>query len=350
MSITSSKSERREKDCGCKPEECVESTRNTQLAINTERKKYCDAVYAAAGDVIKWEKTYNGEKSLYEKKKCMFVHTEDNYRRFRNTQICLGTELVQSTDLIKENVKNYIDWGGRLATALKDIFKSVKEAKVKMDELKTAATKLDGTKNDNCMKSEWIALLGKDPVPCQPCTPGETTGTTGNYPDKYPEKCKNIDDTICEMVCMTCVLYQDVNSLFGAASDVIGIQIFSNIVTLDPLQKTLNEKAKSFDGLLLEVTKARESDLKKAQEALVKSVQETTKAASSLYTSRSVFEALSDTTKYFCCPKCGCVTGSENPCEQHLAECRECICRICGYVQETFCTDEGCGPTGNTAD
>lgn len=336
MSIISSKTERREKKCGCHgTDPCVEPTQDTQKKIiNTERNKYCGTLYSAAGDVHKWQASAKGEQTLYERKKCNFLRIEENHRRFRNTQVILGTELVQTTEAIKENVKQYVEWGTKLSGLLKDVFKGVKEAKVKMKELNDSANAIDNSKKDNCYDSGWNALLGGVTDKCEPDTKPKT-------PENYPAKCKDVGTHVCDIVCGTNGLFIDINSIFKSSSEVVGIQVFSNINTLDPLQKTLAEKAKAFDGYLQEVYKTRESDLKKAQEALVKSVQETTKAYGSLYSSRSTFEGLKDTTEYLCCPPCGCIPKTDPKCgDGRLTDCECKICEICGKVQETFCATE----------
>jgi hypothetical protein len=335
MITSSAKKEKREKGCGCKPEECVESTYNTQKTINTERVKYCETSYSAAGDVKKWEKTYDGESNLLNRRKCMFMWTEGNFQRYRNTEITLGTELIQTTDLIKENVKSYIDWGSKLSTALKDIFKAVKDAKAKLGDLRQAACKLEGTKTDSCYQGEWTVLTGRTPSKC-----GEESKPPPDPPKDYPDKCAGINDKICDLICLPKALDKDINSIFKSSSEIIGIQVFSNIATLEPLQKAFADKSKAFDTHLQEVVKARESDMKKIQEALIKSVQERTKAASILYTSRSTFESLYDTTQYICCPKCDCVPENVKVCEPRLHDCECRICTICGQVKQTFCTGD----------
>jgi hypothetical protein len=343
MTTSTSKKEKREKGCGCKPEECVETSYNTQKTINAERLKYCEAVYSSAGDVKKWEKSYSGETTILNRRKCMFMWTEENFRRYRNTEITLGTELMQASELIKENVKSYVDWSGKLSSALKDIFKSVKDAKAKLGDLRQVACKLEGTKTDSCYQSEWTILTGKAPAKC-----GETKPPS-EPPKDYPEKCGDIDKRICELICMPKALDIDINSIFKSSSEIIGIQVFSNIATLDPLQKSFGDKAKAFDTHLQDVVKTREGDMKKMQESIVKSVQETTKSASTLYTSRSIFESLYDSTQYFCCPKCGCITINEDNCKPRLHECECAVCKICDSVKGTFCTGTG-QPDSQTAD
>lgn len=341
MSISSIKAEQREKDCGCHAHECVETNYPTQKAINTERQAYCNAVYVASGEVGKAEQAYNGENILYKRKKCMFVWTEGNYQRYRNTEIILGTELMQTTESIKTNVGEYIKWGTDLSTKLKDVFKAVKAAKGKLNDLRNAACALDGSKTDSCYQSEWTILTGKPPAKCGDEGPGEP-------PKDYPDKCKDIDKTICELICMPKKgLDVDINSIFRSSSEIIGIQVFSNIGTLDQLQKNFGEKSKAFDTHLQDVMKTRESDLKKLQESLVKSVQDKAKAVATLYTSRSNFEALYDTTRYLCCPKCGCVSNEEDNCKPRLHDCECKICEICGDVKQTFCGGDDCGCNDN---
>lgn len=342
--MSSYKSREREKDCGCKSEECPEDAgKQTQKTINTERLKYCNDLYVAAGDVVKWEKTYDGERNLYNRKKCMFVLTEGNYQRYRNTEICLGTELIQTTELVKENVKSYIDWGGKLNGALKDIFKKVKEAKGKMGELLEAASKIDQAKDNACYESEWTILVGRTKPGCDKQAP------PAKLPDNYPAKCKDIEQTICDLVCIPKALNQDINSIFKSSSEIVGIQVFSNIGTLDPIQDSFAKKAKAFDTHLQDVMKLREADIKELQKSLIKAVQDTTKAAGTLYTTRSTFEALGDTTKFLCCPICGCVTEGSKCDDARLKECECKICKICGDVKKTFCND-GCGTETAQAD
>lgn len=351
MSTSPSNNEQREKDCGCHPHECVETTYKTQLTVNTERKKYCESVYELAGEVHKWEKSYDGEKSLFNRKKCMLIWTQDNHQRYRNTEITYGTELVQTTEMIKASVKNYNDWSIKLSSLLKDIFKGVKDAKSKLGDLRQAACALEQKKTDACYKTEWTALLNKSPEPC-PCEKENNNSSQHQQQQyqsqstdtgkKYPDKCKHIDDTICDMMCMTSALDKDINYIFKSSSEIVGIQIFSNIATLDPLQDALGKKAKEFDDFLKAAIKSREGDMKTIQESFVKSVQATAIAAGSLYGSRSSFEAMKYTTRYFCCPKCKCVSKTQDDCEPHLKDCQEDICNICGHVQKTFCNSRDC--------
>lgn len=315
---------------------CDEKNSPTQKTISAERQKYCDKVYEAAGVVYKWEKYKEGQLHLEERKKCFFVWTEGNYRRYRNTEIKLGTELLTSNELVKENVTNYIKWGAELSGTLKSILKAVGDAKIKMNDLREAACKLENCKNDSCNCTQLALFTGKNKPGCKEdpnCPPNRTPSTD------RPQNCENAECNLSDLICMPKALGFDIDSVAQASSEVIGIQVFSNLGTLKQLQETLSEKAKTFESHLQLTMKTREMDLKKAQEELIKAVQESTRATIGMYARRSDFEGALSTVQYLCCPDCGCVLTNEN-CEPRLHECKCNICDICNDVKDTFCADE----------
>ena len=312
-------------DCGCE----VEGNETpTQKTIHNLRKKYCDDLYVAAGEVGRYETKYTGQVTVYKNKKCIFTWTEGNYRRYRNAEIEISSKLLQSNDLIKTNISNYISWNNDLATGLKNIVKLVKDLKTKLGDLRTAADNLEHAKNDSCNCTQMTILTGEAQKNCD-AKPGD---------GKRPEECSDAKDVLDKLICMPKALGFDVDHLFKASSDVVGIQVFSNIGTLEPLQKSLSEDAKSFGKFIQETAKKREGDLKKAQEDLVKAAQEKTKSVSWLYNQRNDFEGIFCTTRAICCPKCGCVIDAT--CEPRLGKCKDDICDICGQVKETFCNDK----------
>lgn len=325
MAIKSSKKDNKhDDDCNCE-----ENDSKTQKTITAERKKYCDELYTVAGEVSKYETKYAGQTVVYEKKKCLFVWTEDNYRRYRNTSICVGTELAQSNDIVKENVGNYVKWSDELSSGLKNIFKAIKEVKTKMGDLREAACKLDDCRNDSCNCTQLTILTGED----------KCEGKSNSSQENRPEECSDAKDVLDKLICMPKALRQDADYLFKASADVIGIQVFSNIGALEPIQKELSEGAKALEKQIQEAMKAREGDLKKIQEELIRVVQETTRAAGVLYNKRSDFEGLMCTTKFLCCPKCGCVV-EEGDCDARLEQCKKDICEICEDVNKTFCKED----------
>lgn len=330
MAITSSKTGPRQHENG--DNDCVENDSATQRTINRERRKYCDSLYTAAGEVSKGEKSSEGHLSLYERKKCMFLWTEDNYQRYRNTEIRVGAELLKSTEMISANVTGYINWGTELSTNLKNISKAVKDAKAKMNDLREAACKLENCKDDSCNCSELIALTGKVPENC--------SGESRNGQKERPEECEDVDKLLNDLICMPKALGFDIDSIFKSASEVVGIQVFSNIGTLDPLQKTLSDHSKKFTGHIQETAKTRETDLKNAREELAECVRESTRVTVDLYNRRSDFEGALETLEYLCCPHCDCVDEDCN-CDPRLHDCECQICDICEDVKKTFCREEG---------
>lgn len=312
-------------DCGCE-----ENDTATQKAITTERKKYCDALYATAGEVSKSEASYDGLSTLHENRKCLFFWTESNYRRYRNTEMGMSTELQQTNELIKTNVSTYTSWSNDLSTSLKNIVKGIKDMKTKLSDFRDAASKLENCKNDSCNCSQVSLITGEVSENCK----------DSEKPDRdRPKECQDSAQILNDLICMPKALGFDADYLFKASSDVVGIQVFSNIQTLVPLQNAFSEDAKSFGKIIQDLTKKKEGDVKKAHDDLVKSVQETAKSVSALYNTRSDFEGLLCTTKFVCCPKCNCIVESEKCNEPRLKKCKDDICEICKEVQETFCND-----------
>jgi hypothetical protein len=165
-------------------------------------------------------------------------------------------------------------------------------------------------------------------------------------PNECKDDCSDAEAILRRLVCVPPGLAFDIDSIFKSASDVRGIQVFSNLGRLSPLQTKLEEQSKGFVDVIKAVVKRREDDIKNAQTDLVNAVKETTKSADKLYTSTSNFRAIGATLRFICCPKCGkeCV-HDHDPCQdcntQHhrLHHCEEEICHICSNVKDTFCAE-----------
>lgn len=326
----SNKKSSTDNDCGCKDQDNL-----TQKIITTERLKVCDLLYGSASTVSKQEKKFEGENKLFDDKKCMMKYTEENYRKYRNLDICAGTELVQTNESVKANVSNYNKWNKDLNAVLKNIANNIKTSKDKFRELQEAACKLEICYNDNCNTGQKKAITGKVPEDCK------------EEGRQIPEACKDSDKIFDELICMPKGMWQDIDSIFKSSADVVGIQVFSNIDTLEPLQKSLDDYSKEFKKFLTDVVKTRETDLKKVQEDLVKSVQEITKAAMDRNNARSEFEGYYDASEFLCCPDCDCIDNTDkgryqsgqgnDKCNPKLKDCEKQVCGICEEVKETFC-------------
>lgn len=344
----------RDQDSDCDP--CKEKNNATQKNITRERTKICDLLYETAGSLSKQEIKFEGERKVYNDKKCMFVWTEENYRRYRNLEITVGTELLQTNESVKTNVDNVTKLNKSLSDTLKNIAKLTKDIKSKFSDFKDNACKLERCLKDKCNTTQVKALTGKAP----------------NCPDEEViRECQDAGDILHELVCIPGGLLSDIDSIFQSSGDVAGIQVFSNIDTLTPLQKTLEGHSKDFEKHINEVMTLRQGDLKKLQDDLVKSVQEITKAAMERNNARSNFEGYADAVDFLCCPDCECIhedTDKHNhgstdqrqqnqkqnqsqgqphnhrdecdECEPRLKDCEQCICEICKEVKKAFCCDE----------
>lgn len=335
-------------DSGCI--DCKDKDNATQVSININRAALCKLLYNEQGTVSKLETKFTGEKEIYQEKRCIFLNTEDNYRRYRNFEITAGTELIQTNVSIKASVAQIKDWNKNLNATLNALFKQVKDLKTKFSDLKDAACKLDSSYKDKCNIGQKKAITGKVPENC---------------PDPVPpiDACKDAATGIEALICKPKGLAQDIDSIFQASSDVIGIQIFSNIDSLDKLQTDLSTKSTAFDKLISDTMKTRKTELDKMQDDLVTSVKTITQVAVSRNSERAIFEGYYDATKFLCCPSCDCVSdddhyhdhnhdrhGNDNNdhenkecndecCPPRLKDCEEAICNICDQVKTTFCCD-----------
>jgi len=315
--------------CGPPPNTggCTENDTITQKTINAERKTYCDALTVAAGDVYQWEANFAGAQTLKKKKKCLFVWTEKNYQVFRNLEISTGTSLLQFNESIKDSTANFLKSNKAVYDGLKDIVKKVKDLQSKVYALRDEASGLKNCKNEGCNKTQWGVLTG-DWTDCK--------GGEQKEPPKRPPECNGVKEKFEQLFCLPVSLAGDVDSLYKAAADVVGIQVFANINTLDALQKTLYDNSKAFDKHLQDTMKKDQDELKKAQDDFVKAVQDWSKSKATLFGKRSDFQGIYDTVSFFCCPPCTCVQVGK-PCEERLKGCKQVICDICDTVKKTFC-------------
>lgn len=334
--------------CGCN--DCTDKDNATQVSINANRALLCNALYTEAGTVIKLQTKFDCENALYKDKRCIFLNTEKSYRRYRNFEITTGTELLQTNDSVKANVTQLRDWNKTLGVTLTNLAKQIKDLKAKFGDLKDAACKLDSSYKDKCNISQVKALTGKSPENC---------------PDQTPpiDACKDAGTEITTLICKPKGLAQDIDSIFQSSADVIGIQIFSNIDSLDQLQKDLSTKSIAFEKQISDTMKARKTDLDTLQVDLVNSVKTITQVAVSRNFERATFEGYYDATKFLCCPSCSCVPADDpangtpgttstaykqntpgnkdcpDDCPPRLKDCEQAICDICDQVKTAFCCE-----------
>ena len=331
-------------DTDCK--DCKDIDNLTQKTITAERQKLCTILYDTSGTVTKMEKRFHGEKEIYHEKKRLFTWTETNYKLYRNLEITVGVELLQTNESVKANVTAIGDLNTKLHAQLKNnIAKGIKDLRAKINDLKDASCKLSSSLTEKCNVAQWKALTGNGPENCK-------EGNRESIP-----ACKDAEEIFKELVNKPLGLLSDYDSLFQSSYDVVGIQLFSNLDTLAPLQKDLETFSKSFEAQVNSTMKLREQDLKNCQNDLVKSVTDLTKAAMDRNSTRSDFEGYKDAVTFLCCPVCGCVQEPDG--HQHkdgdcgckhdgrLKQCEKDICWICDDVKKTFCCTKPEPPNTN---
>jgi regulator of replication initiation timing len=334
MSYKQTNSGNQSGDCGC-----IDLDSPTQKdTINKLRDKYCSDLYEWRGKVSELEVKKASLDKMICQKQCWFVWTERHYRIHRNLGLMVTTELVQTNDSIKQGVKNYMDTNKTLADALKKLSKSLKDVKDKTHDLRGAACKLKDCKDDKCNCAQIYELTGEKPEGgCQGNQGNNNSKPDRSSPCSYADIKKIIDD----LICMPKSLSADVDTIFTSSLDVGGIQTFSNINTLDPLQSELSTRIQKFDKQIQDIVKQGDTDLKAILDELTKSKKELAKTEVDLYAKRSDFEGLKDAVVFYCCPNCNCVvtyvTG-KNDCEKRLDCCGKDICEICNSVQTASCT------------
>jgi hypothetical protein len=304
--------------------DCVDKDNATQKKINALKKKYCESLTASYDNVGKLEVAYWGKEAIYKKKERKYLRTLRNLNRYVNTEISLGSQLMEANKRLTANVASYKAWDDGLADNLKKFFDSVKDLKSKVGDLREAGCKIDNSMTDSCSSGKWAIITGKNPDTCK----DEQTPTPH-------EGCKDAEKIIELLICMPKALYCDVDSIFKASSDIIGIQKFGNIGSLVALQTDLSAKTTDLDTLLQTVIATRKKDLETAQKDLVQSLSDRTDSIVDVYGGRCDYDGLYRTVSQICCPICGCVQGKEN-CEARLDECLCRICNLCAEVKNTF--------------
>ncbi|MBL7697826.1 MAG: hypothetical protein JNK79_06690 [Chitinophagaceae bacterium] len=330
----------------CKDPE-VKKNRPTRKSIIREREKVCNLLFESVGTVGQSKERVDRETEIYQYRKCLYVRTEANYQRYRNFDVFVSSELVTFNDTVKGNVGIYNKTYKDLNETLKNIAKATKELKTKVTDLKDAGAKLYNCFNDDCNKTQRRALTGRAHG-CEDTKPG----------------CPGSDDIIRELIYIPVGLMQDADILFKSAYEVVGIQTFTNPESLENLQKNLETNSKKLTDKVTETSKAREGDLKKQQDEMVKSVKEIEKAELDLNHNRSVFEGYKDAAEFLCKQPCRC---GDDPArvEKHkkdreklqnagpeviltlpiLELCQQDICDICKIIDDSFCCEPEETPT-----
>src|SRR5450432_1016809 len=310
--------------------DCIEKDNETQQKINAVKKIYCQNLDTSGNEIETLKIGYDANEKIYKSKERRYLSTRENCQRYINTEISMGSQLVQSNEKMKTSIASYKTWDDSLAAQLTLVFKTVKDVKTKMGDLRDAAGKLENSKSDSCSNSQWCIITGK-------------SDCKDDGPPIETEGCKDIEKVIEMLFDMPKALSVDIDAIFKSSSDIIGIQKFCNTGSLVVLQDSLYTNAKAFDKFLMDTITLRKTDLDAPMQELKAALADRTASVMDIYSQRCNYAGIHSTLKKICCPKCGCVQSTED-CKPRLEECAEDICNICGEVKYAFIKEEPPAP------
>lgn len=319
----------------------------TKKTIRAKKDEYCDKLVTLVGTLNAAEENVYGLTTTYEMKKCVFVKTEKNYRITRNLELLTGVELVQASAEISKNVKASITKNDDLVKALKAVCAAAKTAKGKFGELLDAADKLKKCRADSCSTSQLIVLGCKPAGECNEPNEKKQEGENGS---NVPKACENACCILDHLVTVPESLSRDIDIINNASAEIMGIQTFTSIKTLEKFQADFEANAKAFDEWVVARMGEGKTAVDAAQKELVDATKLLTTATYSLYNARTAVEAVDTTKDYLCCHKCKCL-DDDDECgcndldndNDRLKACKCEICDICEEVTHVYCD---CGKTG----
>jgi hypothetical protein len=324
--------------------DCEEKDYPTGKFIAASRQLYCANLHTAKADQASAEKAYDRSVLIYKKKKKLFEWTENNYRLYRDFDICVDSELTAVTTSLTTNVKSYASQSQTLYTNLKTLVTKIADLKTKISTLGDSAYNLEKYKNDQANATQWCLLTGKNVDNCKP--------EQEHHHHHRPEACHDADGIYHELIAITKkVLIADINSLVQSTGDVVGIQTFTNTDTLTVQQTAFTTAVTALVTQVQATTKTRKGDVDTVQLELATAVQICTSAGIDKYTKTSTNHAAHCTVQFLCCPPCLCVKPTKpDVYEPHLGDCECKICQIGEKIRSTYrgegLPDEDCGCSG----
>lgn len=308
--------------------------------IRTKKDSYCDSLITLVGTLTASEENVKGLTTTYEFKKCSFVKTEKNYRITRNLELQTGVELIQSSAEIKADVAGLADINTRLVAALKAICTAAKDAKSKFGDLRDAASKLDACRKDSCNSSQMIRLGCK---PSGDCNDNDKRMET-NSDMPVPQACENACCILDHLVSIPSIFCQDIDIIYSSSAEIMGIQTFSSIASIQKFQADFEANAKAFDDWVVAKMTAGKTAVDAAQAELVDATKALTTGSYALYSARDAVDAIDKVKDYLCDHKCHCIS-EDGECGCHsldesndrLKDCKCEICEICDEVTGVYC-------------
>ena len=307
--------------------------------IRTKKDSYCDTLISLVGTLTTAEENVKGLTTTYEFKKCCFVKTEKNYRITRNLELSTGVELIQSSVEIKADVTSLIDKNGKLVAALKAVCAAAKDAKAKFGDLRDAASKLDACRKDSCNSSQMIKLGCKPASDCNDNDKRQDGGDT-----QLPQACENACTILDHLVSIPAIFCQDIDIIYSSSAEIMGIQTFTSIGSIQKFQTDFEANAKAFDDQVVQKMVAGKTAVDTTQTELVAATKDLTTGLYALYSARDAVKCIDETKDYLCCHKCNCIS-EDGECGCHTLEdsndrlkaCKCEICDICDEVTGVYC-------------
>jgi hypothetical protein len=308
--------------------------------IRTKKDSYCDTLIGLVGTLTAAEENVKGLTTTYEFKKCCFVKTEKNYRITRNLELSTGVELIQSSAEIKADVTALVTKNGKLVDALKAVCAAAKDAKAKFGDLRVAASNLDACRKDSCNSSQMIKLGCKTTNDCN----DNNRGQEGSGLTQVPQACENACTILDHLVSIPPIFCQDIDIIYGSSADIMGIQTFMSISSIQRFQTDFETNAKAFDDQVVQKMKDGKTAVDTAQTELVDATKALTTGSFALYSARDTVEGIDEIKDYLCCHKCNCIS-EDGECGCHhlddsndrLKACKCEICDICDEVTGVLC-------------
>jgi hypothetical protein len=184
------------------------------------------------------------------------------------------------------------------------------------------------------------------------CSPsGDCNDNNQNQGDEVAsqksEGCKDACSILDHLVEIPESFSRDIDSIFNAAPEILGIQSFTNIKTLEKFQLDFEANSKTFNDWVVAKMTAGKAAVDTAQKDLIDATTLLTTAGFALYNSRNAVETADATKDYLCCPECKCL-NDEGECGCHdldddtdrLKKCKCEICDICQEVTSIYCDDK----------
>lgn len=307
----------------------AEAETATQKTIRLLKEDYCTRLKGKVAELGESELTYDGAVLVYQKKKCSLVKTEKNYLLARNLELKVCVELITAAEEIKKNVTADIAQNDALVIALKAVLKTAKDAKTKFGELREAAGKLDGCRKDSCNAGQ-MKILG--------CIEGDDCNDNSKQEEspRRPDPCKNVCQIIDELISAPDSLSLDIDIITNSTAEIVGIQSFSNIKSLEIFQQDFSANAKAMDDLLLTQITNGGLSLKKAQDDFILSTKTITQSGYALYNKRNEVGTLDKTKDYLCHHECSCIAGCDEEKGEYDNRLKKCKCDICDICKEVI--------------